>query len=113
MHSVASSAAKVPAPQAVQSVASAVAEKVPAAHGSHHPPLFFAPGGHGPVQHIFAASRRAAVPGPHGDRRNWSAQVHGAGSRKTAFVMAHAPVCVLFWPQASPRAPQAASSSWP
>jgi hypothetical protein len=60
-----------------------------------------------------AASPRVAVPGLHGDWLAWSAQVHGAGRRKTAFIMAHAPVCVLFWPQVSPRTPQAASSSWP
>ena len=40
--------------------------------------------------------RARAVPGPHGDWRSWSAQVHGAGSRNTAFFMAHMSTCVLF-----------------
>jgi hypothetical protein len=66
-----------------------------------------------PSAETFAASRRAAVPGSQGDWRTRSAQVHGAASRNTAFLMAHVAACVLFWPQASPRVPQAASSSCP
>ena len=50
-HSDAPFAAYAPALQDAHSTASAVAEKVPAAHGAHHPPSFHVPDGHVPLQH--------------------------------------------------------------
>ena len=53
--------ANVLIPQVAQLVASVAADISPAGHGSHQPPSFHVPGGHGPMQQVAWGSAPAAV----------------------------------------------------